>query len=240
MTGGNLFVFLNDANVIDVGYVVGPTGPTGPDGATGSIGLDGATGATGLYVVSANIQTGNLQIVLNDTNVLDAGYVVGPTGPTGPTGATGPIGSTGATGPQGATGPSGGFTTGSNSQVNSLGVGTSSSGTAGEIRATNNITAYFSDERLKDVRGELKNALAKIKTLNGFLYEPNELAQSFGYEKRMDVGVSAQKVQEILPEAVVPAPINENYLTVRYEKLIPLIIEAIKELDQKIDDLKGR
>ena len=56
----------------------------------------------------------------------------------------------------------------------------------------------------------------------------------------MDVGVSAQKVKEILPEAVVPAPINENYLTVRYEKLIPLIIEAIKELDQKIDDLKGR
>lgn len=119
-------------------------------------------------------------------------------------------------------------------QINSLGVGTAASATAGEIRATNNITAYFSDDRLKTKLGTIKDSLEALKSLEGFFYEPNEVAQNFGYQKVRDVGVSAQSVQKVLPEIVVPAPINENYLTVRYEKLIPLLIEAIKELDLKL------
>lgn len=124
-----------------------------------------------------------------------------------------------------------------NSQFNSIGVGTAASTTAGEIRATNNITAFFSDDRLKTKLGGIQDALAKVKTLSGFYYEPNQTAQDLGYEVIREVGVSAQQVQAVMPEVVVPAPIDDKYLTVRYEKLIPLLIEAIKELDAKIESL---
>lgn len=128
--------------------------------------------------------------------------------------------------------------TNSNLQLNSLGVGTSPSNVTGEIRATNNITAYFSDERLKTKLGNIKDALDKVSKLNGFYHEANEVAQSLGYKKIKEIGVSAQEVLEVLPEVVVPAPINEKYYTVRYERIVPLLIEAIKELKQEIDNLK--
>jgi hypothetical protein len=120
-----------------------------------------------------------------------------------------------------------------NTQLASLGVGTAASGTAGEIRATNNITAYYSDDRLKTKLGNIEDALAKVRTLNGFYYEANETAQALGYEAVREVGVSAQQVQAVQPEIVVPAPIDDKYLTVRYERLVPLLIEAVKELDSE-------
>jgi hypothetical protein len=129
--------------------------------------------------------------------------------------------------------------TGSNVQFNSLGVGTAASGTAGEIRATNNVTAYYSDDRLKTKLGSIENALDKLCSLSGFYYEANETAQALGYEAVKEVGVSAQEVQKVLPEVVVPAPIDENYLTVRYERVLPLVIEAIKELRAEVKALKG-
>lgn len=124
-----------------------------------------------------------------------------------------------------------------NTQISSLGINTAASGTAGEIRATNNITAYYSDDRLKTKLGNIQDALTKVKTLSGFYYEANQTAQDLGYDVIREVGVSAQQVQAVLPEVVVPAPIDEKYLTVRYEKLIPLLIEAIKELDEKVESL---
>lgn len=123
-------------------------------------------------------------------------------------------------------------------QIGSFGVGTAASGTSGEIRATNNITAYYSDMRLKVHLGDIPYALDKVMSLSGFYFEPNETAQALGYEKIKQVGVSAQEVEAVLPEAVAPAPISDEYLTVRYEKLVPLLIEAIKELKREVDDLK--
>jgi hypothetical protein len=130
-------------------------------------------------------------------------------------------------------------TTTSNIQLGSLGIGTAASGTTGEIRATNNITAYYSDDRLKTRFGSIKNALEKVKQLNGFYYEANQTAQDLGYTVKREVGVSAQEVQNILPEIVVPAPIDEKYLTVHYDKLIPLLIEAIKELEKRVAELEA-
>jgi hypothetical protein len=127
--------------------------------------------------------------------------------------------------------------TGNNYQVNSLGVGTAASGTAGEIRATNNVTAYYSDDRLKNRLGPIEDALAKVLSLEGFYYEANELAQSLGYVPVREVGLSAQQTQRVLPEVVVPAPIDDRYLTMRYERVIPLLVEAIKELSAKVDAL---
>lgn len=140
---------------------------------------------------------------------------------------------------QGAQGADGGFSTNSDGQVNSLGVGTTASGTAGEIIATNNITAYYSDERLKDFMGTIPDALEKINKLNGYYFKENELAKSLGYSnERLQVGVSAQEVEKILPEIVTEAPIDSKYKTVWYEKLVPLLIEAIKELTEKVKKLE--
>ena len=171
--------------------------------------------------------------------------VAGPTGPTGPAGTNGSPGPTGApgptglTGPTGPTGPAGGFTTGSNAQVNSLGVGTGASGTTGEIRATNNVTAFYSDERLKTKTGDIENALDKVCQIETMLYHANEIAVALGYDASIpEVGVTAQSVQKVQPEIVVPAPIDARYLTVRYEKLIPLLIEAIKELNAQVQELR--
>jgi hypothetical protein len=171
--------------------------------------------------------------------------VAGPTGPTGPAGTNGSPGPTGApgptglTGPTGPTGPAGGFTTGSNAQVNSLGVGTGASGTTGEIRATNNVTAFYSDERLKTKTGNIENALDKVCQIETMLYHANEIAVALGYDASIpEVGVTAQSVQKVQPEVVVPAPIDAKYLTVRYEKLIPLLIEAIKELNAQVQELR--
>jgi len=141
---------------------------------------------------------------------------------------------------QNTTGSAATFTsTTQNSQFNSIGIGTAASGTGGEIRATNNITAYYSDDRLKTRIGNIENALDKLLTLNGFYYQANETAQALGYQVKREIGVSAQEVQKVMPEIVVPAPIDDKYLTVHYERLIPLLIESIKELKAEIDTLKG-
>ena len=127
-----------------------------------------------------------------------------------------------------------------NYRVNSFGVGTNASGTAGEIRATSNITAYYSDDRLKTKLGNIENALEKVCSLNGFYYEANEVAQKLGYKVKREVGVSAQEVEKILPEIVTGAPIDEQYKTIYYDKLIPLLIESIKELREEVKILKEK
>jgi hypothetical protein len=127
-----------------------------------------------------------------------------------------------------------------NPRFNSLGLGTNASGSTGDLRAVGNITAYYSDDRLKTRLGSIENALDKVMSLNGFYHEANELAQSLGYESIREVGVSAQEVDKVMPEVVAPAPIDPQYMTVRYERLVPLLIEAIKELKAEIDILKTK
>ena len=136
--------------------------------------------------------------------------------------------------------------TSSSVQFGSFGVGTAASGTTGEIRATNNVTAFFSDARLKDFKGTIPNALDKVLALNGYYFTENARAKELGYNNdKMQVGVSAQEVEAVLPEVIADAPINANfegadYKTVYYDKLVPLLIEAIKELKAEIDELKGK
>ena len=117
----------------------------------------------------------------------------------------------------------------------------------GAFRATGEITAYYSDERLKNFSGTIDNALSKVMSLNGYYYTENEVAKSFGFNNdKQQVGVSAQQVQNVLPEAVRVAPfvrdleVTTEYLTVQYEKLVPLLIEAIKEQQKKIEELEAK
>jgi Chaperone of endosialidase len=107
----------------------------------------------------------------------------------------------------------------------------------GSALVVGDVIANYSDERLKTIVAPIDNALDKVKALEGFYYTPNKKALDIGVESNQlsRVGVSAQQVQTVLPEAVKQAPIGHGYLTVQYEKLVPLLIEAIKELSAKVE-----
>lgn len=119
----------------------------------------------------------------------------------------------------------------------------------GDFLATGDIYAYYSDERLKDKTGKIENALDKVDAIETFYYTHNDKANELGYDgKDQQVGVSAQSVAEVMPEVVHLAPIDddgqgnsisgENYQTVNYARLVPLLIESIKELRAEVKDLK--
>ena len=120
-----------------------------------------------------------------------------------------------------------------------LGVGVNASATVGRIDASNDIVAYSSsDERLKENIIPIQNALDKVKSLTGveFDWKP-EHKDAHGYEGH-DTGIIAQQVQQVMPTAVRT---NETgFLAVRYEKLIGLLIEGMKEQQAQINELKAK
>jgi len=108
------------------------------------------------------------------------------------------------------------------------------------LSCAGDITAFASDERLKTNFEPIENAVDKVLKLRGFTYNFNEIGEGLGFNTSIrHAGVSAQEVQAVLPEAVCSAPANDEYLTVKYDKLVPLLIEAIKELKEEIKELKG-
>ena len=164
----------------------------------------------------------------------------GATGPTGPTGSAGSAGTTGSQGIQGITGATGATgATGTSGSPWGGGTFTGAIAVTGAITATGNITAYYSDDRLKIRLGSIENALDKIDSLDTFYYQANDLAQSLGYGSVRDVGLSAQQVRMVMPEVVAPAPIDSQYLTIRYERLIALSFAAIKDLRVEVNQLRG-
>jgi len=107
----------------------------------------------------------------------------------------------------------------------------------GQIAATNDITAFYSDIRLKHITSNINNSIDIINNLTGFYYYPNELAKSFGYNNnKQEIGLSAQDVEKVIPEIVKIAPFDmatdenneiksksgENYLTINYDRIIPV------------------
>ena len=117
--------------------------------------------------------------------------------------------------------------------------------------ASGNVIAYYSDERLKEITGPIENAVEKVLSLDVFFYVENDLAKSLGYNNTQNqIGLSAQQVQKILPEIVALAPIDtdmdddgnltsksgENYLTVDYAKITPLLVAAIQEQQSTIEN----
>jgi hypothetical protein len=94
---------------------------------------------------------------------------------------------------------------------------------------------FWSDDRLKNKLSDIGSPLDKIKSLNGFLYEGNELAKQQGLDTDISVGISAQEVLKVLPEAISKNKIAGEYMSVDYSRLVPLLIEAIKELDVKVE-----
>ena len=111
-----------------------------------------------------------------------------------------------------------------------------------ELKCAGDIIAFVSDERLKTDMVGITNALDKVNSLSGFTYTWTEWASEQGNQfdrSKRHVGVSAQS-SESSPEAVAPAPFNEEYLTVKYDKIVPLLIEAIEELSDKVSALEDK
>jgi hypothetical protein len=113
--------------------------------------------------------------------------------------------------------------------------------TGGNMVAAGNVSAY-SDERLKEDVQPIKDALAKITLLDGVTFVWNNRSTLIGEPGKADIGVIAQQVEKIFPEMVnasVDDPdTGEIYKTVSYPKLIPVLIEAIKELTARIEQLE--
>ena len=148
----------------------------------------------------------------------------------------------GATGIPGATGS---FVATGTGQVGTLwvGGGIATMGATGEIRATADVTAYYSsDARLKENITTIDNALSKLRRLKGVMFDwKDDVMAGKGGEdgyfvRKHDTGVIAQEVEAVLPEVV--ADRADGFKAVRYEKLAGLIIQAINELADQVDALK--
>ena len=127
--------------------------------------------------------------------------------------------------------------TANNYQVNSFGVGTAPSGTTGEIRATNDITAFYSsDERLKENINPIPNALQKLSQISGNTFDWKSGFDEIHSHSGADVGVIAQEIEKVLPQVVTTR--ENGYKAVQYEKIIALLIEAVKELKEEVNELK--
>lgn len=116
------------------------------------------------------------------------------------------------------------------------------------LSVTNDITSFASDRRLKENITIIGDALNKVMALDGIVYNFNNLAKSFGFNNSKSIaGLLADQVESVLPQAVCLAPFDtsnigesisgQNYKTVQYEKLVPLLVEAIKELNIKFNTI---
>jgi hypothetical protein len=107
---------------------------------------------------------------------------------------------------------------------------------SGNAKATADVIAYSSsDKRLKDNLKPISNSLEKLQKLTGYEFDWNDKQDTY---EGHDVGVIAQEVEEVLPEVV--ATRDNGYKAVKYEKIVPLLIEAMKEQQQEINKLKEK
>jgi len=123
--------------------------------------------------------------------------------------------------------------------TNGIGVGTAPSGVVGAILATNDVVAFASsDERLKENVASIENAVEKVEAIGGYTYNwiPMEGVHVYGDMK--DVGVIAQEIEKVLPELVSDR--ENGYKAVKYDKLTAVLIEAVKELSERVKALEGK
>ena len=120
-----------------------------------------------------------------------------------------------------------------------LGVGSvTAPTTAGLIRAANDVVAFAtSDERLKANKELITDSLHKLSQINGYEFD---WIPMFGIHENEghDIGVIAQEVAKVIPEVVTTR--DNGYMAVKYEKIVPLLIEAIKDLSTQVKNLQDK
>ena len=221
---GTAFISVRTAetqnNTAGIAFETGTTTPTGV-GSSNTLGY-----MLGKVMNSSGALQGELQFFTNDGDSLTQKMVIMESGYVG----------------IGVTAPNTTLQVGGSCKLDvSLGVGTDASGTTGEIRATNNVTAYYSsDIALKENISPIGNALDKLSQISGVEFDwTKDYIDDHGGEdgyfvRKHDVGVIAQEIKKVLPEVV--AERQDGTLAVRYEKIIALLIEAVKELKGKLGE----
>ena len=226
---------------------------TGSVGITGSLGVNGATTLTGALGGTSATFSGNMilngsdsrfnggdavgRLILSNSNTSTYIGLYGSTHPTLPYIMSFVVNSASAL----AIASTGAATFSSTANVSgSLSVGLiSPSATVGRIDASNDIVAFStSDERLKENIVPIANALDKINKIGGYTFSwkaEEDLVRLHGFTGN-DVGVIAQQIIEVLPEVVTTR--DSGYMAVKYEKIIPLLIEGIKAQQVEINELK--
>ena len=193
----------------------GGTGAAGTSGSSGTSGNSGTSGTSGGTGTSGTSGTSGVATINNNTdnNVLTA------------------------TGGSSINGEPNLTFDGTTLYVNgALGVGTSTPTTTGLIRATNDVVAFYSsDERLKANKTLITESLDKVNQLGGYEFDwipVKGIHENEGH----DIGVIAQEVEKIFPEIVTTR--DNGYKAVKYEKLTAVLIEAVKELTNKVKSLE--
>ena len=276
-TSGNIFYRSN----LSLQGTTGAQGANGANGASGSNGAQGATGTNGAQGTAGTNGAQGTAGTNGAQGTAGTNGAQGTTGTNGGPGAQGSTGATGPSGrisPNGITQGSYGSisisgTTGGYAGINfsdpyiTLMINTGATGFyvnnnswrgywdgSANLQNFGDVIAYASDGRLKNNIVEIPNALNKIKAIRGVHYDWDLVScnKLNFYPEKSDVGVIAQELQEVLPEAVKFAPFDrdplkcegsvsgEDYLTVQYEKIVPLLIEGIKEQQIQIEELKNR
>ena len=221
--------------------MIGPIGNDGPKGVAGPVGPKGVTGPLG--------EKGLIGPIGN----------IGPIGEKGLDGAQGTVGGTGAAYTITGVTANGLITydnattltneanltfDGTTAYINgALGVGTDNPTTIGLIEATNDIVAYYSsDKRLKENIIPIPGALDKVMKLNGVFFDWISLTEEqeihIHGNKGADVGIIAQEIEKVLPQVVTTR--DNGYKAVNYEKIVALLIEAIKDQQLEIETIKRK
>lgn len=243
---------------------VGPAGPTGTSGTSGSSGSSGTAGTAGSSGRTGSSGTSGTSGTSGSAGTSGSSGTSGQNGTSGSSGSTGSSGSSGSSGASGSPGSSGtsgvGGASGTSTQVafftsttnlgsdsklywdntnKRLGVGLTSPGYPLEvlgnasgisIYASHDVAAY-SDISVKDEIEEITNAIEKIKQIRGVTFVRND---SESKERR--AGVIAQEVEKVMPEVITKK--EDGTLMVAYGNLTSLLIQAIKEQQIEIDNLK--
>ena len=240
----------------------GSSGSTGTSGSSGSNGSSGTSGSSGSNGSSGSSGTSGSS---GSTGTSGSSGSNGSSGTSGSSGSNGSSGSSGTSGSNGSSGSSGTTTVTNasadrvmtseggvtlNGEANltfngttlyvagALGVGTSTPTTAGLIRATNDVIAFYgSDERLKENITPIENSLDILKQINGYYFDWKEMPGVHENEGH-DIGVIAQEIDAVLPEIVTTR--DNGYMAVKYEKLVALLIQTNKELLNRVEALEAK
>ena len=124
-------------------------------------------------------------------------------------------------------------------------------GNNGVIKSVGDVIAFASDKRLKENIVNIENPLQKIKQLRGVYFDWKDKTKKLGFipsTMKNEIGMIAQEVEAVIPQAIETAPFDisyegkdrENYKTIKYDRLIPLLIECVNEQQKQIDNLTNQ